>query len=445
MLKGQGFFFMDLATVDEIFNYYVGNHQWEKARKLLRFALKSHPSSSELYFKQSRLNFELGHFHASLAQLERALQYSPMNTEYLLFKADILTQMEAYTDALQVLDQLRSIHLNPAEVLLQMGNVAQISGKYQDSEFFYRQALEEAPDYEEALYELVFFLESRGRQGEGVRLYLDFLDQNPYSANIWYNLGLLYRSVDNFEKAIEAFDFAIVIQEDLISAHFNKGLLLIELERYREGLQTFLEANAIEKDDPHVHYHIGECYENLGMIRDAVRYYKSATQSDEGFTDAWMGLGFCMEQWEKYLEAIHFYKKAYKADQENAEICLSLAICEYKLGNRVGAVQYLEEAIAVNPQDETIWQDWAQLLHEQGNTAGAISSLEEGIRNNQDKYGLYYQCAAYCLTTGEERLGLTFLENALLMDYANHDILFQYIPTLRSHALVLSLIQRYKL
>ncbi len=442
MLREESFYFMDLGTIDEIYHYYASNRQWKKAQQLLEFGLKSHPSSSDLYYKQSKLYFDLDQYPLSLEQVDIALQFSPMNAEYLFFKADILTQIEDYQEALEVLKQLHGIHHHPEEVLIQMGNIAQACGKNDVCESYYREALEVAPDFEEALYELVFFLESQSRHAEGIKLYEEYIDRFPYSYNVWYNMGMLYRSLDNAYKAIEAFDFAIVIKEDFLSAYYNKGLLLADQDRYEDALRTFLEANAIDSTDVPILYHIAECYENLNMFRDAVRYYKLATKEDDTFVDAWMGLGFCMERCEKYMEAIHFYRKAYNLDQENTEICLAIAVCEYKLGNKLGSYQFLEKAIHLDPHDSQLWQDWAELLFEHGSVQGAVSYLEEGIKINPDNYSLYYQCAAYLLSIGDHQ-GLTYLENALLIDYPNHYSLFHHVPVLKDNKMVQEMIELY--
>ncbi len=444
MLRRQEYQYLDLIKVDEIFNYYLNLNELGKAQQLVEFAIHSHPSSSDLYYKSSKIKFEFGKFVNALTQIELALSYSPGHPEYLTFKAELLAQLDRYPEAINMLGQLMNYTDHPEEVYLQMGNIAQICKQAEDSERFYRKALDICPDFEEALFELVFLLESKERIEEGAKLYEQYLEKFPYSSFVWHNLGTSYRKLGNYEKALEAFDYAVIINDEFSIAYFNKGELLIDLDRYEEALQCFLEVAAIQPKDVHTFYHIAECYENLEMYKYAIRYYAKSSKLDPEYVDAWLGLGYCLEKLEKFLEAVHYYSKAYKLDSDNQDICLSLAICEYKLENKYSAYQYLEHAIAIDPSELSVWQEWAQLLHMQGEHSSAISYLEEGIKINPTMAQLYYQLAAYAIDADHMAKGVSHLENALIMDFDAHYVLFHMVPQLSSDKLVLAIINQYQ-
>ncbi|RMG62503.1 MAG: tetratricopeptide repeat protein [Bacteroidetes bacterium] len=443
-LRNNEHFFIDLYQVDEIFQYYVQERSWDKAQRLLAFALETYASNADLYFKMARLEVERGEMDTALEEIDTALQFSPGNYDYLLARSEVLARLDRYEEACELLEGLIPLTEHPEEVFLQLGNVAQVCNEFEDSARYYRQALQLAPDYEEALMELGFLLESEDRGGEALSLYERYLDDNPYSASIWYQLGLWYHKAGNYERALEALEYALVIQDDFAAAYLYKGQVQMDLERYHDALRTFLEAGTIAPRDPNTLYQIAECYEHLDLFPEAIRYYSKVTELDPDYLEAWVGMGFCLEKRERYLEAVHFYHKAFRLDEENEEVCLALAICEYKLGNQHSAYLFLERAIALAPDELTIWQDWSELLYEQENYPGAISMLEEGIKLNPGLSPLYYQCAAYCLSSGFPEKGLMYLENALLMDYDAHDLLFHYEPGLRDDRDVRLLLRQYR-
>ncbi|MEO0639897.1 MAG: hypothetical protein AAFY70_09230, partial [Bacteroidota bacterium] len=65
-------------------------------------------------------------------------------------------------------------------------------------------------------------------------------------------------------------------------------------------------------------------------------------------------------------------------------------------------------------------------------------------KRNPTASELYYHCAAYCYEAGLDEKGLTYLENALLIDYHNHYMLFHHAPGLRQDPDVMELIEQYR-
>lgn len=444
MLLADDFFFIDLRKVDVIYNYYFQSNELHKAQKLIEFALQSHPSSGALYFKLAKLSFEYARYEEALVHIDMALGFSPLQIDYSIFKAEILVRLDKTEAGLDVMEEVLNISTNPEEVYMTMGNLAQISGDPAQSEAFYRKSLQIKPDYEEAVYELAFLMESEDRLTDALELYEEYLNNYPYSEMVWYNLGMQYRKIGNYERAIACFDYSLVIDEELAASYFQKGQLQMDLGRYQDALQSFLQANSLSPYDVHTLFHLADCYENLEMYRDAIRYYTRTSQVDPDFLDAFMGIGYCLEKQEKFLEAIHYYQKGFKLDDENADICMSLASCEFKLGNKHSAYLFLERAVQLNPQDLSIWHDWSMLLYEHTQYEAAISCLEEGIKYNPSEAELYYHLAAYCLESGFRKKGFNYLEHGLLLDYKAHYFLFHIDEGLKLEPEVMELIRVYK-
>jgi tetratricopeptide (TPR) repeat protein len=65
------------------------------------------------------------------------------------------------------------------------------------------------------LYELAFCYDVLDNQEESVQFYQQYIDNEPYSYAAWYNLGNAYTKLSLFEKAIDAYDYAILIKGQL--------------------------------------------------------------------------------------------------------------------------------------------------------------------------------------------------------------------------------------
>ena len=50
-----------------------------------------------------------------------------------------------------------------------------------------------------------------------ITFFTSYIENNPYSYYAWFNLGLSYGRMSLFEKAIDAYDYAIAIKENFSS------------------------------------------------------------------------------------------------------------------------------------------------------------------------------------------------------------------------------------
>jgi len=69
--------------------------------------------------------------------------------------------------------------------------------------------------------------------------------------------------LERYEEAIEAYEFALAIDENFASAHFNMGNTFMNLEHYTKALDAFRKTIEIEGPSPEVYCCLGAAYENL--------------------------------------------------------------------------------------------------------------------------------------------------------------------------------------
>ena len=89
----------------------------------------------------------------------------------------------------------------------------------------------------------------------------------PFSENVWYNLGLLYFKKENFEKAVECYDFAIAINDQYSSAVFNKANAQANLGEYEEAVKTYKECILLEPENVLAHCYLGNPWKNWKTTR----------------------------------------------------------------------------------------------------------------------------------------------------------------------------------
>lgn len=437
-------FFMDVVTIDEVFDYYRVMDEQEKALQLLDYALAHYPFHADFFFRKACVVYEKKDYPGAFDLVTHALAIQPSETNYLLLKGRILHQLQRPDEADAVIAEALSHAEEPADVYYQLGQLAQQDEQYRLALENYTKALTENPSLEDTLYEIVFCYENLDEQAEGITFVERYLEAHPYSSAAWYNLGILYHKLGRFEQSIDAFDYAILIQEDFLSAYFGKANALMEIGKHGPAIRVLLTSLHHDKNDIAALLSLGECYEQIADYARSRFYYLRCTELYANLPDPWYGIASTFEAEQRYQQAIHYYKKAIELNAEYFDAWLGLADCEYFLGNDVSAYEALKTAIELFPNDLEMWQVWAERLNDDGNADGALSLLDEAIRHNPTAIELYYQYAGYALTSGRSREGFAYLENALLMDYSQHPLLYDYCPRAAEFRPVQALIEQYR-
>ena len=87
------------------------------------------------------------------------------------------------------------------------------------------------------------------------------LDIDPYSFEGWVNLGKLHSMLKEYDKAIDAFDFALTIHEDEVSVLKMKALTLYLNDNVEEAIRIFRECLKNAPEDETLYDSLLEGYE----------------------------------------------------------------------------------------------------------------------------------------------------------------------------------------
>lgn len=127
-------------------------------------------------------------------------------------------------------------------------------------------------------------------------------------------MGLSYKAMGDFEKAIKCYDKAIKIKPDFYRAWFNKVLLLDDIGKTEESIDVWEKTIGISETE-----------------------------------DAWYGLGCCLYKTKRYNESLHAFEQAIKIDPNSARAWTNKGatlVCMNKFNE---AVQCFKEALRIDP------------------------------------------------------------------------------------------------
>ena len=114
------------------------------------------------------------------------------------------------------------------------------------------------------------------------------------------------------------------------------------------------------------------------------------------------------------------------------------------MGNQTAAIDAYEEAVSLDPEEISIYLDWSFIYFESGEMDVALNILKEGLEENPDSPELYYRMTAYLIESGKYKEAFIFLENALVLDFEMHTVLYDFFPRLETQKALFKLIDQFR-
>jgi tetratricopeptide (TPR) repeat protein len=187
----------------------------------------------------------------SIRILETGLEKIPDSMVILSRLVHFYMRAEEFDKAFQI--SQRALQMNPhfLEGLIISGWVKNIQGRWTESIEYFKKALEIEPENKVIQMRYAYALGALGRTDEAIEIYDRLKQGSPENFQIYSDLGIIYHSVGNYEKAEENFRKAVELYPSpetylKYSAILERTGNLVEAIRY---LKLYLETSP-EKDTP---------------------------------------------------------------------------------------------------------------------------------------------------------------------------------------------------
>ena len=437
--------FLEVEVLEELIDAYSDKGELSKALEVSEIGLSQHPFSVELLHAKAKVLFLSQEVDKSLQLVDKALGYNPDNRELLFLKADLFLKKYDESKAVPFLEEVSKIGSDLKEeafhkISLIWINIQEFKKAQPYLYFLFSNAFES----EEYFFDLMLCYEAIDEVENFVSLIEKQIDEEPYNAVLWNYKGILHSSLDEFDEALNAFDYATIINPSFASAYFNWGNILKVVNRPNEAIEAFNKTIELEGGSEEVYCGLGACYSLIEDFKQAYQNFKKATELNDKFEDAWYGMAIALSHQERFFEAIHFIEKAIKLSPEIGDYWLLLAELENELGNEMSAFDAFERASELEPDTKAVWLNWSIACFDKQMFDNAIEIIQNGLEELPDDPELLYRLCAYELATGNYQDAIQHLEEALVVDFDGHKVLFDFFPNLETQKVLYKIIQHFK-
>jgi len=443
MLKTNSVYFFDSNEFEEIILYYIDNGKISLAKKALQLGLTQHPESVAIRLVQVELlilDEKLETAEKILFQLE---EIEPSNEEIHIQNASIHSKRGHHEKAVQSLKTALLFAEDEADILSMIGMEYLYLDDYVTALENFAKCLDVEYENYSSLYNVIYCYDMLEQNKEAIEYLKNYIDKDPYSEIAWHQLGRQYFIVKNYEKALEAFDYAILIDKKFIGAHLEKAKTLEALKRYEDAINYYQATMELDTPTSFAYLRIGKCYEKMKKPKMAIDFYNKTVNEDPLLDKGWLALTNIFIKNNNFQKALFFIKKALSIDEENHLYWHKYAQINLKLNLFEEAAQAYYKCIGLEDDRLDVYIALADVLHFVGEFEEAIQVLFDAKEKYKNHAEITYRLAGLLLIIQKDKDGFLFLENSLKINYDYHHVIKDIFPTIFIREEVISLVEKF--
>ncbi|MBN4082930.1 tetratricopeptide repeat protein [bacterium AH-315-A23] len=428
MLKTNSVYFFDSIEFEEIIHYYLDSGKNSLAKKAIKLGLTQHPKSVLLKLLKAELLIFDGEIEVASSLLKELQAIEPTNEEIYVHQANICSKSDDHNSAIELLKIALVYTDDEADILSMIGMEYLFLDNFNEARLNFAKCLEvDFEDYS-SLYNVIYCFDMQDEHEGAIDYLNNYINKDPYSEVAWHQLGHQYFILKNYNEALRAFDYAVLIDEYFVGAYLEKAKTFEKLNRFEEAIENYKATLELDDATSFVYLRIADCYKKLNEITLAIQYYKKAVHEDPLLDKGWIAITDLYIKEKKYRKALFYMNKAIEVEEQNtlywrkyAEINLNLELFEE-------AVNAFQQCILLHDYDLTIWLGLSDTLCLLGEYEEALTNLLKAKSYFKDFAEIEYRLSGLYFKFKNSKKGTLHLLVALSIDFEYHFILKELFP-----------------
>ena len=447
MLKTNNVLFFDSNEFESIIQFYFENGRIARAKKAVKLGLEQHPSSITLKLFQ----VEIYVLEDKLPQAEKLLDalyvLEPSNEEIYIQKANILSKRNEHgkaIDTLKIALTLTDSDDDHADLYALIGMEYLFMDQFENAKTYFIKCLDlDIEDYS-ALYNIIYCFEFLDLHEEAIDFLNRYLNKNPYCEVAWHQLGKQYFSLQDYKKALAAFDFAIISDDTFVGAYLEKGKVLEKMKKYEEAIENYNVTLALDEPTSFALLRIGNCYEKLGSDDLAAQYYFRTVHEDPLLDKGWISITRFYNKKKDYHKALYYINKAINIDGDNVKYWKLYAQINLRLNFIEEAERGYKKALDLGNYELDTWLERSDVLIALGEYEASALNLIQASEFYPETAEIEYRLAGIYFTLLENEKGQYHLKNGMLLNSEFSFIIEELFPLIAQHKMVVNIISNPK-
>ena len=320
MLQGDRTFYFEATELTDIAEYYAMQGDSEQAEAALDYALRLHPENLDALIFKARARLINGHPAEAHQILDGIADQG--DREVMFLRAELLLASQQHAKAEALFRTLIEEENYEADTFADIIDLLVDNGQSDMAALWIDEATKRYPNHRTLIESAAYSYTQQERLDEAIELYNQLLDIDPYSTFYWEELGKIYFRCEEYNKAIEAFEFVIAINGD---------------------------------DCYYALYAVANCYFNIGNYERAEKYYHTIHEHYPETVDPLFHMGMCRVNLSDDDKALDYFIQALttipEGSEEQAQIYSQMSLIFSRKGQHAKAAAYTDEALKICPNN----------------------------------------------------------------------------------------------
>jgi tetratricopeptide (TPR) repeat protein len=365
---GRTHSFLYEESFERIIDHFDDMDDLPRALEAVEVGIEQFPYSSALIVKKADLLIATRKYQEALDLLEQASILDSADIDIYILKTDAYLAMDQQEKAVQLLEEALSLFEGEERVNL-LFELADVYDDYEEFDKIFdclKLILEHDPNNEEALYKICFWTDFTGRNEESIRLHLWIIDEYPYNELAWFNLAASYQGLKLYEKSIDAYKYALVINEKFDYAYRNIADAFIRLRKYRDAIEALEKVIELARPEDVIYEAIGHCYDRLKNYAQARFYYRKASHLNQEDAKLYYKVACTYMNEHNWNQALKYLESATRISRVQPEFNLAMGECYLKIGKLKEAINYFTIVVQYKPRNTAGWESLIRCLFKAG-------------------------------------------------------------------------------
>ena len=291
MLQTNENIFFDLEEFLDIIDEYISLGNFGMAQKAIKIGLEQYYQNVDILLYKAELYSLENQLEKAEKLLHQLVVMAPERLEIPMLEAELYSRKHLHHKAIEAL--LRALLLpdsDKAEIYELMTVEYLYIDHYEAALKTSLNALRFDPQSSTALYNAITCFDLIDQSDQAIVFLKNFLNTNAFSEVGWSLLAKKYIDKKQYQKALNAIDFAIAIDDKFLGAYYDKAFIYTQLQRYDEALEFYVITLKIADPTAFTYYHIAQIYEKMQIYDKAVEHYYLAINEDPGHYKSWIKL-----------------------------------------------------------------------------------------------------------------------------------------------------------
>ncbi len=411
-----------------------GSGQWEEAIEEYQKALELDPTNSVIYSEMATTYYRHRQVDEAIEYGQRAVRADEDNLDAHELLGSIYTNMlsnagaggtvapEMIDRAIEEFEQIVRIDPNERQSYLMLGRLYRFKNDPERAAQVYRDFLEIQPGSEEGAISLAELQMDAGNVREAVEILAKFTEEQQASQAALSTLGEAYSRLEEFDKAADTYEKALVLDRDNVDLLRARAQSLFFADRLEEAAGGYRQLLESEPEDALAMMRLGQIYRQQMKFEAAREQLQNASRlvpesseihfnlalvdRDDGrFADSLEGI-------EKLLEDTERPNARYtRAERQNRRVFLThVAIINTMLEQFDGAVAAFDQINSMDTDPDGTVDSYIVDTYRTAKDLGRAAERNgQALEQFPDNRQLQLQHADIIAEQGEVEAGITAL------------------------------------